>query len=268
MGTLAAMPSAVVPPCVVFFHAHPDDESIFTGGTLRLLADRGVRTVVIIATDGAGGAAEDATAGDLADRRATEARAACRLPGVDALHLLGYADGGGPDGGDRASLGSCAVAAHRLAQLLRDEGATAVVTYDDGGIYAHPDHLAVHRIGVAAAELAEVALVYEATVDREYLHFVETHLVHHAVEWLVGEDAAAVRNRAPLGVPTVVVSTTVDVGSVIDVKRSAIAAHRTQVPDGSPLHAMDDEAFRAVYGYEWFVRRGPRGPIEELPPPS
>jgi len=33
------------PATVVFFHAHPDDEAIFTGGTMRLLADRGVRVV-------------------------------------------------------------------------------------------------------------------------------------------------------------------------------------------------------------------------------
>jgi LmbE family N-acetylglucosaminyl deacetylase len=207
---------------------------------------------------------------DLASRRAAEARTACDLLGVSAVHLLGYADGGDADATATGppSLGSCVVAVHRLASLLRDERATAVVTYDDGGIYAHPDHLAVHRIGVAAAELAGIGVVYEATVDREYLHFVETHLVHHAVEWLVGPDAAAVRNRAPLGVPTVEVSTMVDVGAVIGTKRAAIAAHRSQLPDDSPLHALDDDTFRAVYGFEWFVRRGPRGPIEALPSSS
>lgn len=255
------MPSSAPTTTVVFFHAHPDDESIFTGGTLRLLADRGVRTVVVIATDGSAGAGG---AAGLAARRADEARSACRLLGVDTVHLLGYADGGGPGDGGGVSLGSCVVAVDRLARLLADEDAAALVTYDDGGIYAHPDHLAVHRVGVAAAALAGVDVVYEATVDREYLHFVETHLVHHAVEWLVGEDAAAIRNRAPLGVPTVLVSTTVDVRDVASVKRAAIAAHRSQIAPGSPLLTMDDETFGAVYGYEWFVRRGPRGPIEDV----
>jgi hypothetical protein len=34
---------------VVFFNAHPDDESIFTGGTIALLADGGVRSAVVLA---------------------------------------------------------------------------------------------------------------------------------------------------------------------------------------------------------------------------
>src|SRR4051812_28468514 len=51
--------AATSPPsrgAVVFLHAHPDDEAIFTGGTLRLLADAGWRTVVVFATGGELGA--------------------------------------------------------------------------------------------------------------------------------------------------------------------------------------------------------------------
>jgi LmbE family N-acetylglucosaminyl deacetylase len=253
---------------VVFLHAHPDDESIFTGGTIRRLADRGVRTVVVIATAGlddtAGLSVADAS---LVARRADEARTACELLGVDALYLLGYADAGLDIAAEplfRLADAPHHDAVERLAALLRAERATALVTYDEGGIYPHPDHLAVHRVGVAAAAAAGVDVVYEATVDREYLHFVETHLVGHAVRWLVGADASLVTNRAPLGVPTVMVSTMVDVGEVALVKRSAIAAHVSQLPAEHPFHALDDETFAAVYGYEWFVRRGPSGPIEEL----
>ena len=180
---------------VVFLHAHPDDESIFTGGTIRRLADRGVRTVVVIAAAGlAPGAGLGCAEAALVARRADEARAACDLLGVDALHLLGYQDAG---------VDACDDAVARLADVLRAEGATALVTYDDGGIYPHPDHLAVHRLGVAAAAAAGVDVVYEATVDREYLHFVETHLV--------GLAALSMHEAVPTGVPTVLVSTTVDV---------------------------------------------------------
>ena len=37
---------------VVFFHAHPDDEAIFTGGTMALLAAAGWRVVLVLATAG------------------------------------------------------------------------------------------------------------------------------------------------------------------------------------------------------------------------
>ena len=39
-------------PTVLFVHAHPDDEAIFTGGTLAALSLAGYRTVVLIATSG------------------------------------------------------------------------------------------------------------------------------------------------------------------------------------------------------------------------
>ena len=37
---------------VLVLHAHPDDEAIFTGITLRRLADAGARTVLVVATAG------------------------------------------------------------------------------------------------------------------------------------------------------------------------------------------------------------------------
>jgi len=228
---------------IAFLHAHPDDESIFTGGTLALLAERGVRTVVVLAT------------GDAV--RIAEAHAACRELGVAVLRPLGYSDSGvhlGSVGGE--VFASCNVddAAERLAGILREEAVTALVTYDRGGIYSHPDHLAVHRVGHAAAVRAGVSSVYEATVDREYLHFVETHLVGEAVSWLAGEEHLAALNRAPLGVPTVEVTKTVDVSALAARKRAAILAHHSQIPLDSRVRAMDDEAFLAVYGYEWFIR--------------
>ncbi|MSV88176.1 MAG: hypothetical protein F2876_00005, partial [Actinobacteria bacterium] len=44
--------SATPQPSVVFFHAHPDDEAIFSGGTIARLAAAGHRVVVVMATSG------------------------------------------------------------------------------------------------------------------------------------------------------------------------------------------------------------------------
>ena len=70
---------------------------------------------------------------------------------------------------------------------------------------------------------------------------------------------------APLvGVPTVLLSTTVDVRSVLDRKREAMAVHASQIPESASAMRLPAAAFADVYGYEWYVRRGPPGPLELL----
>ncbi len=247
-------------PSVVFFHAHPDDEAIFTGGTIARLAADGVRVVVVIATSGEYGVHHgDDTS--LADHRVAETRRACEILGAERIEFLGYVDSGLVPAGeplprDCLALADVADGASRLAEVVREEAAAALVFYDEGGIYGHADHLAVHRIGRRAAELTGVATVYESTVDREYLHFVETHLV--------GLARLALHEDVPEGVPTVLVSTTVAVAEVIDRKRSAMAAHASQIPASSTVMQLDAETFAAVYGFEWYIRTGPRGLLDDI----
>jgi LmbE family N-acetylglucosaminyl deacetylase len=245
---------------VVFFHAHPDDEAIFTGGTIARLVAAGHRAVVVVATCGERGNAHGGEAG-LGDHRADETRRACELLGVERVELLGYTDSGIVAPGEPLPLDAFAMAdvehaATRLAAILHEEAADALVFYDEGGIYGHADHLAVHRVGRRAAELATTPTVYESTVDHEYLHFVETHLV--------GLAALAVHEEVPAGVPTVLISTTVDVQAVIEAKRAAMAAHASQIPASSAVMSLDAETFAGVYGYEWYIRTGPHGPLDAL----
>ena len=247
---------------VAFFHAHPDDEAIFTGGTIARLAEEGCRPVVVVATSGElGRRAEDAPDGDLAEQRRAETREACRLLGAGSVTFLPYRDSGTP--GDPANHAPGAFfgadtgeAAGMVADVLTASGATALVVYDAGGIYGHPDHVQVHRVGVEAARRAGVATLYQATVDREYLHFVETHLVEHAHDPEVGPPA--------IGVESVMVTTMVDVRRHLERKRAAIAAHASQVPDSTIDQLLPHASFAAVYGYEWYVREGPLGPIDRL----
>jgi len=250
-------------PCVVFFHAHPDDEAIFTGGTIVKLVRRGVRVVLVVATSGERGEVRGDLMGEtIGDRRARETQAAADLLGVSRVEFLGYHDSGLPgdpanDAPESFAMASAEDAAARLAGILDEEAPEALVVYDAGGIYGHPDHIQVHRVGVRAAEAASVVTIYQATVDREYLHFVETHLV----------DAAARASFVPMptvGVPTVFVTTEVDVRDELEVKRAAIAAHASQVPETSSAMALTPEAFAGVYGFEWYVREGPLGPLDDL----
>jgi LmbE family N-acetylglucosaminyl deacetylase len=213
-----------------------------------------------MATSGDQGRAGDDDARPLAHVRESELERAAEILGVARVVLFRYADSGIDTDAGAGAFSETATSeiAARLAAIIREERASALVIYDEGGIYGHPDHVQINRAGHAAAALLGDALptVYEATVDREYLHFVDTHLIDHARESLPEIEH--------VGVPTVFVSTMVDVRRFLQQKRAAIAAHTTQVPETSSVMTLSEEAFRNVYGYEWYVRHGPPGVIELL----
>jgi LmbE family N-acetylglucosaminyl deacetylase len=111
---------------LVCFHAHPDDESIQTGGTMALAAAAGNRVVLVVATGGEHGETpDDLGPGEtLADRRRVETdRSAVEL-GIHRVVFLGYEDSGmtGWDqNGHHASFHQAPLdeAAQRLAAILR-----------------------------------------------------------------------------------------------------------------------------------------------------
>jgi len=256
---------------IVFFHAHPDDEAIFTGGTIALLTAGGARVVLVVATSGERGEVrgELRPGESLEERRLEETRRAAEILGISRVEFLGYADSGMLGEPTNEAPGSFfsadrAAAAGRLAEILDEEDAETLVVYDERGIYGHPDHVMVHHVGVDAASIRPPVVLYEATVDREYLHFVERHLVADAGASMVLLEQAHDLRRWPIGVPSVEVTTIVDVRSVLDRKRAAMAAHGSQIPEMAPVLGMSDATFAEVYGFEWYVRRGAPGPIEAL----
>ena len=83
-------------------HAHPDDEASSTGGVYRVLADQGVRTVLVTCTNGEFGDApggikpgEEGHAEDEVVRiREGELDRAVEVLGISRLIRLGYRDSG------------------------------------------------------------------------------------------------------------------------------------------------------------------------------
>lgn len=236
---------------VVALHAHPDDEAIFTGITLRRLADAGARTVLVIATAGElGGSRVPLRPGEtIPERRIAELERAAELLGVSRLVLLGHRDSGLPGWESAHHARALAAAdplalARRVAELADDEGAGTLIHDDEHGIYGHPDHRATFRIGATAADLVGAA-AYRMTVDREHLHLSarDGHLVHGAAR------AAAV----PFGRATVEISLAVTgEAATLSTKRAAMTAHASQIAEQDVPAA----GFAAAYGYEWFRRSG------------
>ena len=259
------MSSAVFAPLdlrghtVLFLHAHPDDEAIFSGIALRRLADAGARTVLVVATAGELGTSRvPLRAGEtVPERRIAELERAAELLGVSRLALLGCRDSGLPGWSSGEHSRALAAAdplrlAATVAEIADEEGAATLVHDDEQGIYGHPDHRATWRIGSTAAELVG-ATGYAVTIDREHLHVVarDGHLVHGAAR-----AAAVGYGRVTAEIALAVTGTPADV----DHKRAAILAHASQVgPDDVP-----QETFAAAYGYEWYRRTGAPGVLDHL----
>lgn len=248
---------------LVLFHAHPDDEAIGTGGTMAKAAAGGHRVVLVTATRGEQGEYPEGFLAEgqaLGDVRADELAAAASILGAARTELLGYRDSGmigTPENDAPESFWQADIddAAAKLAGLLREEAADVLVVYDDNGVYGHPDHIQVHRVGVRAAELAGVERVFESTVNR-------TAWRRRMTELAVAEGAEAQATPTidfPIGVEEAELSHAIDVSEFIDVKRKAMRAHASQITDESWFMKMREEDFAAGFGTEWFRLRGAPG---------
>lgn len=250
---------------LVTFHAHPDDEAIATGGTMALAAAAGHRVVLVVATRGELGEVADGFLDEgetLAQRRVKETHAAAELLGVSRVEFLGYSDSGmlGEATNDRpGSFWSTPIeeSAARLAAILEEEGADILTVYDDNGSYGHPDHVQVHRVGVRAAELAATPQVLESTVNRDEVRAMVANT--DAVSLLADEagmDEPPIPDLESFGKPEAVLTTRIDVTSMIEAKRAAMAAHASQIDDESWFLKLPLPMFTMAFGTEWFIRRG------------
>jgi LmbE family N-acetylglucosaminyl deacetylase len=246
---------------VVFFHAHPDDEAIATGGTMAGLADQGHRVVLVTATRGELGEIPDGLLDpgeSLVERRGLELDEACRILGVADHTYLDYLDSGmaGEESNHRPGAFAAAdvdEAGRALAAILRRESADVLVTYDEHGGYGHPDHIQVHRVGVAAADQASTPVLYFATMNRDLTEDLAKRIGE--TDWEPPEGTFD--GIEGMGEPASRITTAVDVVPWLERKRRSMQAHASQISEESFFLSMPDDVFPLVWGREWFIRIRP-----------
>lgn len=251
---------------LVSFHAHPDDEAIGCGGTLAKAAADGHRVIVVTATRGEHGNTPDGLlrpGEQLWQRRVAESVEAARILGVHRWEFLGYVDSGmmgwpansAPDSFWQADVEQ---AAERLATILDEERADVLTIYDPVGTSGHPDHIQVHRVGARAAALAGTTRVYEGTMNRTHIRRLAQQVAALGIT-----EARVDIDFDSFGTPEELITTVVDVREFLSLKRRAMAAHASQIPETSFFLAMPPEIFAVVWGSEWFIRRGAAQGIRE-----
>lgn len=256
------------------FHAHPDDEVTSTGGTLARYARAGEEVVVVTATDGAEGEIHnyddpEAIRPRLAEVRAGEIRDALAVLGVTGHEFLGYRDSGmmgteanrHPDAFWQADL---VEAAGRLVALIRRYRPEVMLVYDPFGGYGHPDHINVHRVGLAAffgatdlgrfplapgEEPWSPAKLYWSAWPRSRTARMAD--ARYASGLLTPEEWTRMREG---GTPDEDVTAWIDVRDHIETKLAAFRAHRSQIPDDWFLLTVPEELRPDLLGQEAYVR--------------
>ncbi|MEU8901042.1 N-acetyl-1-D-myo-inositol-2-amino-2-deoxy-alpha-D-glucopyranoside deacetylase [Nocardia sp. NPDC048505] len=272
---------------LLLVHAHPDDESITTGGTIAHYRRRGVPVTVVTCTLGEEGEVigdEYAQltvehADQLGGYRIAELTRALAALDAGAPRFLGGAGrwrdsgmAGTPSAENpRAFVNSGAAAEAALTEIVLELRPEVVVGYDPKGGYGHPDHIRAHRITSAAVHAAaekgwDTPKFYWTVTDADILELHTTALARRTVEGLPGALPAGWRlpGVGELAcVPSASVTTTIDVSDVLAAKRAALRAHATQVtlaPSGREF-ALSNNIAQPVLPEEHYVLvRGARGP--------
>jgi mycothiol conjugate amidase Mca len=260
-------------PGLLAVHAHADDESITMGGTLALYAARGVRTANVCCTDGRLATIVDPTMVEaevrprLGEVRHAELEAACAILGVGELHWLGYHDSG-MEGSDTNRdpeafwMQPLDEIVKRLVGIIRDFRPDVVATYDAHGAYGHPDHVQAHRATLLAVEAAQhhrvlpsigkpwrVSKLYYTAFPRSSVRRIIEMARAGGAESPFGGDPDAVE----FGTPDELITAWIDCGDQLEVKRRALAAHRSQINEQFPLMRMPVEFVREHFPHEHYT---------------
>jgi N-acetyl-1-D-myo-inositol-2-amino-2-deoxy-alpha-D-glucopyranoside deacetylase len=259
-------------PRLLLVHAHPDDESLWTGGTIARYASAGVQVTLVTCTMGEEGEVIPeslrALAADAADQlggyRIGELRAACAALGVSDHRWLGGV-------GRWRDSGMAGVAANQhprafaggdldeqataLAEVIADVRPQVVVTYGPDGGYGHPDHIRAHEVTMAAC----------TDVDRVFYAVTSRRATENGVRELAGTDVPF-RMPGPDELPVTddsLITTVIDTSEVVSVRMRAMAAHQTQITvwhgnDGERAYALSNGIAQPIPSAEFYLLgRGP-----------
>ena len=156
---------------ILSIFAHPDDETMFLGGTLAFLASQGHEIHFVCATRGEGGEMGDppiCDRDDLGRVREEELRCAVKTLGGATLQFLEHKDRVvGPEGELYPFTDDIDLAARDLEGIIRNLKPEVILTHGAAGEYGHPSHIQVHQAVMLA--LSEIPGISPAVYSPGYL---------------------------------------------------------------------------------------------------
>ena len=134
---------------VLVVSAHPDDETLFAGGTLAMYAEKGHRVFILETTRGQGGEVGEpplTTRENLAAFREQEVREAARTLGAEDIFFLPFVDPYMEINGIARRIDvPLADFAAAIGEQVQKIDPDLVITHGSNGEYGHPQHIYTHR---------------------------------------------------------------------------------------------------------------------------
>lgn len=266
------MVTLTAPLRLLLVHAHPDDETLWTGGTIARYAARGVQVTLVTCTLGEQGAIipenlamlRSDAADQLGGYRVGELRSACAVLGVADHRFLGgigrWRDSGmagRPANADpRAFIkGDLDEQVAALAEVIGEVRPQVVVSYAEDGGYGHPDHIRAHQVAVGAARgSGDVARVFYTVQSAGATKAGVARLAE-----LSGMPFRVPANGELPAVPDDTITTVVDIDAYLPAKVRAMRAHGTQISlwdteDSTPgCYALSSGVAQPLGNAEHFV---------------
>ena len=276
-------------------HAHPDDETIGTGGIMARYAAEGARVVCVTCTGGEHGEIvvpemdtpqNHAVLGTI---RAEELRRALAQlgPNVES-RKLGYVDSGmmgtkeneAPESFWQANFDE---AVEKLLAIVREVRPQVMVSYNDFGGYGHPDHIRAALTAKAAFERcvkedgdAAPVKLYETATNFRRNEEVQKRAEERGVKsWWTGSEEETEEQKAEreahfgkMLAAVGPVTTSIDVAQYIPNKLAALKEHVTQLPADGFFLAFTVEDWQELMPREDYTlrvsRTGVRIPEDDL----
>jgi LmbE family N-acetylglucosaminyl deacetylase len=231
--------------------AHPDDESLGTGGTLAKYAAEGVVTSVLCATRGEKGRfgeSGDRPAPEVVGRvREAELRGAAAMLGVCEVNFLDYIDGELDRVNPREAV-------EKIADHLVRAKPHVVITFGPEGAYGHPDHIAISQFATAATLVAASRVPAHVVSKLYYIEWRASKwdAYQTAFKRLAANVDGVERKASPW--PDWELTTVIDTSDVWQTVWKAVSCHKTQVSIFKNLEHLSPDAHNAIWGTQEFYR--------------
>ena len=221
---------------ILLIYAHPDDETLFSGGSIAKYADQGFDAYLVIATRGEKGRTSgECTQDELATTREQEVIEVGQLLGIKEIIFLGYGDK------TLTTVNSMEIS-HKIAKIIRKIRPQVIITFGPEGANGHEDHKAIHNFAIASIKNAgdeTLAILGNKPFIVPKVYYVD--LVAQLEQHLGFEE----KSTSP--------TTVINIKKFASLKLKALQSHRTQALSLNKFIDADDRILHYVFDQETFT---------------